>query len=129
NVVRVRECVDRRADGTRHVAGGVDDGVEGAPLERREVVVPVTVQMLCLGEEIRVRPAAVEERQLVAAFERDLRDGTADELRPSEDEQLQTAPLAGTPSRSSSSSRVSTSWADSAGVRPSVRNVSSASVG
>src|SRR4029079_17871644 len=103
----------------------VDHGVEPPSGERREVARAIALHVLGVREEAWVRAAAVEERHRVTARKSGLDDRPTDELRTTEDEQLH----AGTPSRSSSSSLVSTSCADSAGVRPSVWSVRSASVG
>jgi hypothetical protein len=54
-------------------------------LQRVEAALAIAVELLRLGEELRVRLAAVEERQLVPARERRLRDRSAEELRPAED--------------------------------------------
>jgi len=42
------------------------------------------VQLLRLGKEVRVRLAAVEERDLVSTCERGVDDGASEELRPAE---------------------------------------------
>jgi hypothetical protein len=61
----------------------------------------VAAQLLDLREEIRVRLAAVEERDLVVSGRLD--DRAADEERPAEDEELQSEAIASR-SRSTSSS-------------------------
>ena len=76
-------------------------GVKGAK-ERLELAVAVAAQPLDLREEVGVRLPAVEERELVPAGERRLDEGTADELRSAEDEELQSSPRAAS-SRSTSS--------------------------
>ena len=58
------------------------------PSSDGEPAVAVAVQLLDLREEVGVRLAAVEGRDLVAAGERGLDQGVADELRPAEQEQL-----------------------------------------
>ena len=50
---------------------------------------PVAAQLLRLREELRVRLAAVEERQLVPARQRGLGDRAAEELRPAEKQEPQ----------------------------------------
>ena len=55
------------------------------PLERREVAGAVADDPLDLGIELRIRRAAVEERQLVAALERGVGDRAAEEPRPAEE--------------------------------------------
>ena len=57
--------------------------------EQGEVALPVAVQLLDLREEVGVRLAAVEERQLVPAGERSLGGRPAEELRAAEDQEPQ----------------------------------------
>ena len=73
----------------RHVAGGVDDCIPPPSVERLEAAVPVPTQSLGLREEVGVRLAACEERQLVPASQRGVRDRTPEEPRPSENQELQ----------------------------------------
>jgi hypothetical protein len=70
-------------------------------LERTQVAVAVAAELLRLGKELRLRLAAVEEGQLVAARERCLGDGAAEEGRPAEDQKADSAS-----SRASTSSAV-----------------------
>jgi hypothetical protein len=86
---RVREQVGRGADDARHVARRIDDRVPLAPFEGGQVAVAVAAQLLGLGEELRVRLAAVEERDLVPLRKRGLGDGPPQELRPAEQQQSQ----------------------------------------
>jgi hypothetical protein len=44
------------------------------------------VQLLDVGKEVGIRPAAVEDRDAVAAFERGIDDRAPEELRPPEDQ-------------------------------------------
>ena len=73
----------------RHVAGGVDDCIPPPSIERLEACVPVPTHSLRLREELGVRLAAREERQLVPASQRGVRDGAPQELRPPENQELQ----------------------------------------
>ena len=58
-----------------------------AAAERVEVAVAVAVQVLGLREQARVRLAAVEERQLVAAAQRLLGGGAPEELGAAEEQE------------------------------------------
>lgn len=78
----------RALDDPRVVGGDVDDDVPGAAAKRRQVLGPVAVQLLHLREELRVRPAAVEERHLLSASERRLGDGAAEKPGPAENQDL-----------------------------------------
>src|SRR5262249_52841652 len=71
-----------------NVAGGVDHGVEGLALERRDVALAVAAQAHDLRKPIRVRPAAVEHRDVVAAGQGVLDERATEELRPAEDQDL-----------------------------------------
>src|SRR5205807_6968242 len=71
----------------RHEAARVEDAVPRAALERLEVAVAVAAEVLGLGEEVRVRLPAREERDVVARREGGVDRVTAEELRPAEDEQ------------------------------------------
>ena len=85
----VAQLLRRRTHVRRDVAGRVDDCVPRPPGEQREVALPVAVHLLDLREEVGVRLAAVEERQLVPAGERRLGRRPAEELRPAEDQDPQ----------------------------------------
>src|SRR5262249_19781057 len=76
-----------RAHGLGHIGGRVEDGVPRPPAQRLEVAVAIALQLLHLGEELRVRPAAVERRHLVLARERRLDQRAPDEPRPTEQQQ------------------------------------------
>ncbi len=84
---RLGKGLGRGAHDTRHVARRVKDRVPRAPLEGREITVTVALEPLGLGKEIRVRPAAVEERHLVSSVERGLDQMAAHEQGAAEDEQ------------------------------------------
>jgi hypothetical protein len=73
------------AHDARQVACDVDDGVPRTPTQRVEVSVAVAVELLGLGKEVRVRLAAVEERDFVPACERSVDGRASEELRPAED--------------------------------------------
>jgi hypothetical protein len=90
-VADVAERLDRLADDPRHVPARVDDRVERAAAKRAEVAVAIAAQLLDLGEEVRVRQAAVEQRDVVAARERALDDRAAEELRAAEDQSSDSA--------------------------------------
>jgi hypothetical protein len=99
---RVGEQLGRGADDARDVAGRVDDRVPAPALERSQVAVAVAAQVLRLRIELGPGAAAVEERQLVTGGERRLRDRAPEELRPAEQEELQSsASAASSPSTSS----------------------------
>jgi len=51
-------------------------------------VLAVAAQLLGLGEQVRVRLAAVEERDLVSAGQGRLDSRAAEELRPAEHQEL-----------------------------------------
>src|SRR5205814_5492344 len=85
----------RLSHDARHVAARVDDAVERAAAERVELAVAVAVQMLDLGKELGVRPAAREDRHLVPAGEGSVDRVAAEELRPAEDEQAHSRSGAG----------------------------------
>ena len=75
------------ANPARDARGGVDDRVPFAGAERLQLAgVAVAVQGLDLREERRIRPAAVEERDLVAARLRRLDQMPAEEERPAQDQ-------------------------------------------
>jgi hypothetical protein len=99
---RVGEELRGRTDDAGDVARRIDDSVPAAPFERPEVAAAVAAQVLRLGEEVRVRPAPVEERQLVPAVERRVCDRPPEKLRPAEQQELQSsASAASSPSTSS----------------------------
>jgi hypothetical protein len=81
----------------------VHAGVEATAEQRIQPAAAVAAELLCLGEELGIRSTAVEERQLVAGREGRLCYGAADELRPAEDQELQSEEIASR-SRSTSSS-------------------------
>jgi hypothetical protein len=102
----VAQQLGRGADDAGQVARRVDDRVPRAAFERAQVAVAIAAQLLGLREQLGVRLAAVEERDLVALLERVLDDGTAEELRPAEDEQPHAAISSSAASRPSTSSSV-----------------------
>jgi hypothetical protein len=71
-------------DDARQVAGDVDHRVPAPVAERVEVTVAVAVELLDLGEELRVRLASREGRDLVPARKRAVDGRAAEELRPAE---------------------------------------------
>ena len=74
----------RRADNARDVATRVDHGIPLTPREHLEAAVAVAVQLLDLRIELRARPAAVEEGELVTAAESGVGDRPAEEPRAAE---------------------------------------------
>ncbi len=86
----VAERVERLADDARDVTARVDDRVEARGPRRVEVAVAVAAQLLDGREELGPRLAAVEERHVVAAFERRVDDVAAEELGSAEDEDAHT---------------------------------------
>ena len=62
-----QERLRRGAHDVRDVAARVDDCVPAPAGERCQVARPVALDPLHLGVELRIRPPAVEERELVAA--------------------------------------------------------------
>ncbi len=60
------QVAGRGADDARHVAAGVDDHVPAPLTQRRQPAVPVAVNLLHVGVEVRVRLTAVEESDRVA---------------------------------------------------------------
>ena len=82
-----RESLDRAAHDAREEGGDVEHGVPLAAFERRQVERPVAADLLGLREELRVRLAAVEEGQLVAARERRLDERATEEACAAEDEE------------------------------------------
>ena len=65
---------------TGHVTAGVERGIPSATLQGREATVAITVHVLDVREAVtRLRPAAVEDRDLVAPF-----DGMLDRMPPDE---------------------------------------------
>jgi hypothetical protein len=81
----------RGADDARDVAGGVDDRVPAPSLQRVQATVPIAAQLLRFREELGVRLAPVEQRQLVPTRERRLGDGPAQELRAAQDQKADSA--------------------------------------
>ncbi len=92
------------ADDVWHVPARVDHRVPSSAPERGEVAFSVPGELLDLGVQVRVRAAAVEERQLVAPGESRVRKRTPDEPRTAEDEQLHVSSASPARSRSTSSS-------------------------
>jgi len=82
---RVAQERCRLLDDARVVAARVDDRVPGSAAQGVEAAVAVTDQRLGLGEEIRVRAPAVEQRYVMPSRQRLLDDGAPEELRPAED--------------------------------------------
>ena len=82
----IGERVERRAHDSRHVAARVDNRVELPAVERAEISVAVAAQLLGVGEELGPRLAAIEHRHVVAALQRRLDDGAAEELCAAEHE-------------------------------------------
>ena len=69
------------------VGGDIDDRVPPAAFESREIPSPVAAEVLDLREELRVRPAAVEERHVMAVGEGGVHERPPDETRASQDQQ------------------------------------------
>ena len=101
-VVGRLDQLDRLPHDPGEVARDVHHGVPRAAAEGIELPVAVPAELLDVGEELRVRPAAVEERDLVPPRERRLDERVTDELRPTEDEEPQSSARAAS-SRSTSS--------------------------
>jgi hypothetical protein len=72
--------------------------------ERREVAGPVADEALGVRVQARIRPAAVEERELVAALESCVGDRAAEEPRAAEQEELHASAERPSSRRSTSSS-------------------------
>jgi hypothetical protein len=83
--------VDGKADDARDERGDVDHGVPVGASKSLEGLSAVAADLLRLGEELRVRAAAVEQRQLVSALERVFDQNAAEEARAAEDQQLHDA--------------------------------------
>src|SRR2546423_11521799 len=64
-VVRRLDQLDRLPHDPREIARDVGDGVPRAAAEGVELAVAIPAELLDLREELRVRPAAIEERDLV----------------------------------------------------------------
>ena len=75
---------------SRHVTGSVCDdvnrGIEGPPIEGREVALTVPDEPLDLTWQIRWRLASVEHRDVVAARDAREGDGATDERRTSDEQ-------------------------------------------
>src|SRR4029453_17329564 len=111
-----RDARDEAVDGTtparfggcayvaREVAARVDHRVPCATGKTGEGAPPVPDEPLDVGIQLRVRRAAVEEGQLVAALERRVGDRTAEEPRAAEEEQLHRSVARPSSRRSTSSS-------------------------
>jgi hypothetical protein len=72
----------------RHIAAGVDDRVERLAGERGEIAGAVADDRLHALGPGALRPAAVEDGELVAAFERTAQEGGAEEDAAAEDEDV-----------------------------------------
>jgi hypothetical protein len=81
---RVTERLGRHPREARDVARRIEHGIPRPPRERRQVLAAVAADPLGLGEQVRLRLAAIEQRDLVTGGERLLDEGTADELRPAQ---------------------------------------------
>ncbi len=101
---RARERLRGRTDHARQVAARVDDGIPVSTLQHAKVAGPIADQPLDLRVQLGIRPAAVEERQLVAAGEGGFRDGTAQEQWPTEEEKFHASAASPSSRRSTSSS-------------------------
>jgi hypothetical protein len=75
-----------------HASRNVDHRVEASSAKLAEVAVAVADDPLHLREELRVRPPAVEERELMPGRERRLDDVPAEKPGPAEDEDFQSSP-------------------------------------
>src|SRR5581483_10174367 len=75
------------AHDARHVAARVDDTVPAPAGERVELAVAVALQVLDLREELGIRLAAGEDRDVVSVGERRVDRVPPQELRAAEDEQ------------------------------------------
>jgi hypothetical protein len=84
-VTDVAKRIQRRSHDPRNVAARVDDRVESATLERGEVAVAVAAELLDAREEFGSCLAAVEQRHLVAVFERRIDDVSAEKLGAPQD--------------------------------------------
>ena len=73
----------------RHVAGVVDDHVPLAILEPVDLAIAIALDAFDLGITIRLRLAAIEERERMAAFQRQRRHVQADEAGAAQDQDLQ----------------------------------------
>jgi hypothetical protein len=78
----------RILDELRHVAVGVDHGVEFAPFERRDVGHPIALQLLEIREQPGIRLAAVEERDGMPIGHEFLDDRRAEEVGATEHQDL-----------------------------------------
>ena len=83
--------LDRLPHDARQVPRDVDHGVPAAAPQRVELAVTVAEQPLDAGEQLGIRPAAVEERDLVPALERRLDGRATEELGPAEDQKSDSA--------------------------------------
>jgi hypothetical protein len=103
-VPRAPEHLGRCANRARQVAGRVDHAVPRATVERAEIACAITDQVLGLRVQLGICPAAVEERELVTAFECRVRYGAAEEPRPTEQEDSHASSSSPSSRRSTSSS-------------------------
>ena len=88
-----------------HAAALIADGlvsVDGRPVVKASA--PVADDALHPGVQLRIRPPAVEEGELVAPGERRVRECAAEESRPAQDEELHARSASAERSRSTSSS-------------------------
>ena len=72
--------VDYREEMVGRVPGSIDHGVERTPSQRADVAIPIAAQLLHLGEELRVVPAAVEQRDAMPSRERRVDDVAAENI-------------------------------------------------
>src|SRR5262249_49624829 len=82
----LREQLRRHLDDARHEARRVDDRVPRTAAQRLELAVAIALQLLDVRKQIRMRLAAVEQRQRVAARACRVDDVRPDEVRATEDE-------------------------------------------
>lgn len=80
------EELRRGLDVARQVAVDVDRNVPAPPGESGEVLSAVAVEMLGLGEQLGVRPATMEQGDLMAGRERGLGEVAPDETGAAEDQ-------------------------------------------
>ena len=84
---RPRQSLGGGPHDARQVAGGVDHGVPAAAAERLEATVAVSEQVLGVRKQPGVRPAAMEQRDVMAARARRLDQVAPQEQRSAEEEE------------------------------------------
>src|SRR5205814_6082652 len=87
-VAGVHQRGDRQTNDAGEKRRDVDDGIPAAASECGKILLAVTADLLGLGKQLRVRPPAVEERQLVSTCNRGFDEGAAEEARAAEHEDL-----------------------------------------